>query len=338
MPFCKGGDYVARNGWRYNKSIAKQRWKCTKCSRRFTEDNGFWKMKHTPETITEVIDLYEAGHSLAQAKEHLWKHHAVRISATSIRNWVMKYGRKIESFTNTLSPLVEERIHEDEVEIRIRKRKRYFWRAKESKTGFKFSGPVGRRSMANCQSLNRQIKKRCYIDMLNRKKKGKKVKFVSDKLAHYKTTHSKMFRNVADITHGVPIKAKKKGLKYNNNVIECEHPAVNERIRRMKGVDDIDFVECVLHLKDILDNFARKRNRKSKTPAELAGINLDLGRNKTLGLIRFLEMVCPEEFIVSLVINRVYLSYRLIPLWSFPIPILLNQALLLKLHFHSLAH
>ena len=128
------------------------------------------------------------------------------------------------------------------------------------------------------------------------------------------------------------------GWRYNNNEIECEHPAVNERIRRMKGVEDTDFVECVLHLKDIMDNFARKRNRKSKTPAELAGINLDLGRNKTLGLIRFLEMVCPEEFIVSLVINRVYLSYRLIPLWSFPIPILLNQALLLKLHFHSLAH
>ena len=94
-----------------------------------------------------------------------------------------------------------------------------------------------------------------------------------------------MFRNVTDITHGIPIKAKKKGLKYNNNVIECEHPAVNERIRRMKGVENIKFVECVLHLKDILDNFTRRRNKKSKTPAELAGINLNLGRNKTLGLI-----------------------------------------------------
>ena len=48
-----------------------------------------------------------------------------------------------------------------------------------------------------------------------------------------------------------------------------------------------------------MDNFARKRNRKSKTPAELAGIKLDLGRNKTLGLIYVLEMLCPEEFIES---------------------------------------
>ena len=94
--------------------------------------------------------------------------------------------------------------------------------------------------------------------MLYLKKKGKKkIKFVSDKLAHYKTMHSKLFRNAADITHGIPIKAKQKGLKYNNNVIECEHPDVNQRI------------------------------------------NLDLGRNKTLGLIYVLEMLCPEEFTES---------------------------------------
>ena len=48
-------------------------------------------------------------------------------------------------------------------------------------------------------------------------------------------------------------------MKYNNNVIECEHPAVNLRIRQMKFVEDIDFVEYVL---------------------------LNLGRNKTLGLIQ----------------------------------------------------
>lgn len=300
MPFCKGGDYVARNGWRYNKSRVKQRWKCAKCNRRFTEDDGFWKMKNTPETIAEAIDLYEVGHSLEETKEHLWKHHSIKISETSIRNWVKKYSRRIENYTITLSPKVKERIHEDEVELKVNGKKTYFWRAKESKTGFKFSGPVGRRSMENCQSLNRQIKKRCYGEMLDRKKNGKKkIKFVSDKLAHYKTTHSKLFRNVADITHGIPIKAKQKGLKYNNNEIECEHPAVNERIKLMKGVEDIDFVECVLHLKDIMDNFARKRNGKNKTPADLAGINLDLGRNKTLGLIYVLKMLCPEDFIFS---------------------------------------
>jgi transposase-like protein len=293
-------DHIIRKGYRYNKSGKKQLWKCTLCNKKFTPDDGFWKMKNTPETITEALDLYEVGHSLKETKSHLWKHHGVRISETSIRSWIKKYSKKITVYTETLPVKEEERIHEDEVEIRVNEKKTYFWRGKGSRTGFKFSGPVGRRSMANCQRLNRQIKKRSYKYMLNRKKAGKKkVKFVSDKLAHYKTTHNKMFRNTTDITHGVPIKAKRKGLKYNNNEIECEHPAVNARIRLMKGVQDNDFAEAVLHLKDVMDNFTRKRNGKSKTPAELAGISLDLGRNKTLGLIQILRLLGLEEFIES---------------------------------------
>ena len=266
-------------------------------------------MKNTPETVTEALDLYEKGFSLEGASEHLWKHHAISISGTSIRNWVIKYGRKIHNYTETLPVKVKERIHEDEVEFLVNGKKTYFWRAKESKTGFKFSGPVGRRSMANCQRLNRQIKKRCYDSMLARKKSGKKkIRFVSDKLAHYKTTHNKMFRNTTEITHGIPIKAKKKGLKYNNNVIECEHPAVNDRIRLMRGVDNIEFAETVLHLKDDLDNHTKKRNRKNKTPAELAGISLDLGRNKTLGLIYIFGLLGPEEFIESVFQKVIQLS------------------------------
>ena len=58
-----------------------------------------------------------------------------------------------------------------------------------------------------------------------------------------------MFRNVTDITHGIPIKAKQKGLKYNNNLIECEHPDVNQRIKQMRGVEDIDFVGLIYVLR-----------------------------------------------------------------------------------------
>jgi len=83
VPFCKGVDYVIRKGYRYNKSGIKQIWHCNKCSRKFTPDNGFWKMKNTPETVTEALDLYEQGFSLEETSEHLWKHHAIKISPTA---------------------------------------------------------------------------------------------------------------------------------------------------------------------------------------------------------------------------------------------------------------
>jgi len=132
VPFCKGVDYVIRKGYRYNKSGKKQLWKCTLCNKKFTPDDGFWKMKNTPGTITEAIDLYEVGHSLKETKNHLWKHHGVRISETSIRGWVKKYSKKITIYTETLPVREEERIHEDEVEIRVNEKKTYFWREKEA--------------------------------------------------------------------------------------------------------------------------------------------------------------------------------------------------------------
>ena len=45
------------------------------------------------------------------------------------------------------------------------------------------------------------------------KKKGKKFNFTTDKYAGYKKGHTHYFYNVATLTHGVPIKCKKYGLK-----------------------------------------------------------------------------------------------------------------------------
>jgi transposase-like protein len=293
-PHC-GSDEVIKNGWRYNQSERKQRWLCSVCKNKFTYDDGFWKMKNKPETVAEAIDLYESGNSLDETANHLWKHHAIQISATSVRNWIIKYGQKIRSVTETMEVKKGKRIHEDEVEFKVNGQRAVFWRAKDAKTGFKFSGPVGRRSKENCMRLGMQIKKQCYKVMRNRKEEGKPIRFVSDRLPQYRIVFNKIFRNVCHLTFGIPIKAKKKGLRYNNNEIEGEHPKVNLRIRHMRGVDNLTFIKSVLHLQDDLDNFTRYRNKKRKTPAERAGIKLDLGRNKTLNLIYFLGGCVPQS-------------------------------------------
>ena len=57
--YC-GGGYIVKRVKRYNKKITKQLYYCK-----------FWKMKNTPETITEVLNLYEEGFSLQGTAEHL---------------------------------------------------------------------------------------------------------------------------------------------------------------------------------------------------------------------------------------------------------------------------
>ena len=78
--------------------------------------------------------------------------------------------------------------------------------------------------------------------------------FTTDKLEHYRKGFKKYFWNVATLTHGVPIKCGKYGLKRNNNYI------------------------------DVQKLFAEKNWR---TPAERAKIKLDLGnRFQLLNLIK----------------------------------------------------
>jgi putative transposase len=88
--FCES-DQVVKYGVRKNKSSFKQMYKCTLCNRRFTPDNGFLKMKTEPEVVTEALDLYVKGLSLAKIQDHLYTHHNVRISKEGIRGWVNKY-------------------------------------------------------------------------------------------------------------------------------------------------------------------------------------------------------------------------------------------------------
>jgi len=291
MPFCKGVDHIIRKGYRYNKSGKKQLWKCTKCDRKFTQDDGFWKMKNTKETITEALDLYSSGLSLNKTSDHLYKHHNTKISARSILNWVKKYAKLLKEFTIKLIPKIKGRLHMDEVITKVKKKKRYYWQAKDNKTKFKFSGNLTNRDYRKgAYPLFKQIKDRCYEQFLKRKKQGKKIRFVTDGLEHYLKGYKKFFNRVALITHGVPIKAKRKGLKHNNNCMERENSRVKQRYKVMRRFKTNESGELILNLLDSLYNFTYVPLNMRVTPAEAAGIKLNLKRNKLLSLIKIFEI------------------------------------------------
>lgn len=135
------------------------------------------------------------------------------------------------------------------------------------------------------------IKKRCYDQFLKAKKEGKKFNFTSDKLEHYRKGFKKYFRNVATLTHGVPIKCGKHGQKRNNNCIERDHQYSRKLEKNARGHKDFDAVSAAFDVGDAYYNyidaqklFAEKRWR---TPAERAKIKLDLGnRFQLLNLIK----------------------------------------------------
>ena len=146
-----------------------------------------------------------------------------------------------------------------------------------------------------------QVKDTCYEQMLEiyKKEKHKKTKdrklviFVFDGFSNYENAWSKLLRRITKGIFGISIKAKKGGLKHNNNHIERYNGCIKDRIKVMRGgFGSFGGAEAFMNLKDVIYNFVNPhQSLKGKTPAEAAEIKLKLGRNKLLGLIRYMARI-----------------------------------------------
>ena len=118
----------------------------------------------------------------------------------------------------------------------------------------------------------------------------KLIEFTCDKFANYKSAFMKLFGRVCKLNFGVPIACKKYNLKHNNNPIERYNGKIKDRIKNIRsGFKSFDDARCFMDLRRTIHNFVNPNQElNGRTPAEMAGINLRLGRNKLLSLIRFL--------------------------------------------------
>ena len=98
--------------------------------------------------------------------------------------------------------------------------------------------------------------------------------------------YMEFFNRIAEIVHDVPIACKKYKLEHNNNCIERDNSRLKQRYYSMRGFKNIGSAEYFLHLNDVLYNFRYVPLNMKMTPAEAAGIKLNLGRNKLLDLIK----------------------------------------------------
>ena len=158
---------------------------------------------------------------------------------------------------------------------------------------------VDKRTKKKCYEFLKQIKDTCYEQILERyqKEKHKKIKnrklikFVCDKFANYKSAFNKLFRIVAKLEFGVPIACKKYNFEHNNNAIERYNGKTKDRIKSIRsGFKNFDGAKCFMDLRRIIYNYVNPHQElKGKTPAKNAGVNLKLGRNKLLNLIKYVK-------------------------------------------------
>jgi hypothetical protein len=155
---------------------------------------------------------------------------------------------------------------------------------------------VEKRSKRQCRALFKQIKITCYDQILEVYKKEKVklrkhrklITFVSDGFENYKSGAKYCFNRVAKIVFGVPIACKKHKLKHNNNPIEKYNQDIKDQIKTKRHFGSFEGAKSFLDLRHVVKNFVNPhQGLKGITPAEAAGIQLPLGRNKLKDLIEY---------------------------------------------------
>ncbi len=191
-------------------------------------------------------------------------------------------------------------MHFDEKYIKVKKGNCYDLNAIDSKTKFVLAHKfTDERTKKNCAKFLSEIKNNCNEQILEiyKREKFKKVcdrkliEFVCDKFANYKSAFNKLFYRTCKLTFGVPIACKKYNLKHNNNPIERYNGKISDRVKSIRsGFKNFDDAKNFLNLRRIINNFVNPHQElEEKTPAEIAEINLELGRNKILDLIKFVK-------------------------------------------------
>ena len=279
MFYCKHckKNSTAKAGLRKNKVGFTQRYFCTKCKKYSVNRKGFENFRHSPEVITVALDLRAKGLSLSDVVDHLDQHHRVRVSRMTVLDWENKFGQKLKSFSQTLTPHLGGTFHADEMFVKQRKKWIYYWDCIDYETKFLVADHI---------SDDRNDKEA--VDFLTKIKCGSPELpsiIHTDCSYDYPPAFRKVFPRKRKIHYAYPAWKK----KFKNNPIERLHNTLKQRYKVFRGFDNIQSAEKFFDFYRVYYNFIRKhRSLGMQTPAQVAKIKLNLGRNRFRSMIELL--------------------------------------------------
>jgi len=281
---CKCGSInVIKDGVRKNKSGTIQRFKCKECQREWSDNLGFANNKVNSKVITVALDLYFKGVSLRKVKEHIKFFYGISVSHVAILGWIQKFGEVVTPFVDSLIPKEMSGVyHVDEMAVHVRKEEidkghyQWLWNMMDNTTRFWISSKVSqRREVADARAVFQDAKK----------KSPTPIAIIHDGLHSYNEAYYKEYyemegkrvRNVRSVS------VRHKGL---NQKVERLNGVFRDREKVMRGMDHKESAQKLIDAYRIHYNFIRNHGSIKQTPAEKAGIKLDLGQNKIENLIK----------------------------------------------------
>jgi transposase-like protein len=276
--FCKKSNFT-RKGFRYTQNRGRiQKYKCLECRKYFTNDDGFYRMRNSESKITAGIDLYFSNLSSRKVRNYFRRHLEHNSSHISILNWCRKYTLKVQKYVDGLNPELGDEFYADETEIDCEKRKDAFWCNIDWKTRF-ISG-IHYSTTKNVEEA---------IEFI-RKATSKKhfPKFIqTDAAMFYPRAMRKVF--YSNVLHGLKVehRVQNAGKTKKHNVrIETVFMKVRDRVNNFRGLKALWSAPILLAGIVLQHNFIEEHTTLRDYPCERAGLKLETGQNRWLGMIR----------------------------------------------------
>ena len=279
--FCHDDNFI-KKGFRKTKIRGKlQKYFCKTCGKTFVEDTGFIKMRNSERIISMAIDEYFEALSSRKCARNLKSHSYTKISHTSILDWIRKYVLLLNNFLDKLNPRFSSELITDETTIKTEGQQHQLGIVLDSDSRF-------------IVASNYWDKRGCELtpkDIADFWRKAKEIhspeKWTSDSHKAYLEAFKKVFysRYKANRVDWNKINSSKE--KRYNVKIERFNKSLKERIRSMYGFKASWSATIILFGWIIHYNFVRPHmGLDGDTPAQRAGIDLELGINKWLSLIK----------------------------------------------------
>jgi putative transposase len=275
--FC-GSVNIIKWGYRKNHNIRTPRFKCNDCGQTFVVDEGFAKMRFDPKVISLALDLYFKGISLRKIVDHVRQFYGLEVSQMGVFKWLQKYSRIINAYVDQLEPELSQVWNADEMKVRCGGKWLWLWNVMDRNTHYLLATHV---------SENREASDaRMVFQKAKEMAKEKPEVIITDGLQSYIEAFKKEFWTLKNPRTKHIAKAGIRG-RTNNNIIERLHGTIRERDKVMRGLKTESTAKTMTETYRAYYNMIRPHQAlDGKTPSQQANIDLQLGKNKWLSLVK----------------------------------------------------
>ena len=274
-----GSQNYKKEGFRKTKLRGNiQKYKCIDCSKYFTNDDGFYRMRNNEAKITKAIDLYFSNLSSRKVRNNFKRHEETKVSHVSVLDWCRKYTLKVQKLVDSLTPKLSGEYYADETEISRKKNNDIFWCSVDWQTRFINA------TLYSPFSQNMQDAK----EFMQRIKRSGEPKFIqTDGLPHYPQAFKRTFYNNKDkraeaIEHRINNVSKS---KKHNVRIETVFMKIKDRVDDFRGLKALWSAPILMAGIVLQHNFIEQHTTIKDYPCDRAGLRLEAGVNRWLGLI-----------------------------------------------------